>query len=174
LDHYASDITRTFPVNGHFSDPQKIIYEIVLAAHKAALECIKPGAVYTDMQDAAVRVIIQGLTNIGLLTGTLEANIENQNYRKFYMHNIGHWLGMDVHDVGAYKLGGVSRPLTQGMITTVEPGIYIDPDDMTIPSQWRGIGVRIEDNILVTETGYRNLTGDLPVSVVDIERLMAS
>ena len=174
LDHYASDITRTFPVNGHFSDPQKIIYEIVLAAHKAALECIKPGAVYTDMQDASVRVIIQGLTNIGLLTGTLEANIENQNYRKFYMHNIGHWLGMDVHDVGAYKLGGVSRPLTQGMITTVEPGIYIDPDDMAIPSQWRGIGVRIEDNILVTETGYRNLTGDLPVSVVDIERLMAS
>jgi len=90
------------------------------------------------------------------------------------MHGVGHWLGMDVHDVGAYKLGGVSRPLTPGMITTVEPGIYIDPDDMTIPSQWRGIGVRIEDNILVTETGYRNLTGDLPVSVVDIERLMVS
>ena len=174
LDHYASDITRTFPVNGCFSEAQKIIYEIVLAAHEAALDCIKPGAVFTDMQDAAAKAITQGLINVGLLTGTLEDNIKDQSYRKFYMHNIGHWLGMDVHDVGAYKLDGASRPLIAGMVTTVEPGIYIDPDDMSIAPQWRGIGVRIEDNILVTTQGYRNLTSHLPVSVKDIEMLMAS
>ncbi len=174
LDHYASDITRTFPVNGRFSEAQKIIYELVLAAHHATLQSIKPGAIYTDLQDAAVKVITQGLINIGLLTGELEKNIEDQTYRQFYMHNIGHWLGMDVHDVGAYKLENQSRPLIAGMVTTVEPGIYIDPDDANIAAQWRGIGVRIEDDILVTENGYRNLTADLPVTVADIENLMAS
>ena len=174
LDHYASDITRTFPVNGRFSEAQKTIYELVLAAHEAALACIKPGAVYTDMQDAAVKVITQGLIDIGLLTGDLEQNIEQQTFRKFYMHNIGHWLGMDVHDVGVYKLDGASRPLIAGMVTTVEPGIYIDPEDLDIAPQWRGIGVRIEDNILVTDHGYRNLTANLPVSVADIETIMAS
>jgi|TARA_B110000114_G_scaffold160606_1_gene177361 Xaa-Pro aminopeptidase len=174
LDQYASDITRTFPVNGRFSDPQKTIYELVLAAHQATLACIKPGAVFTDMQDAAVKVITQGLIDIGLLTGELDKNIKDKTFRRFYMHNIGHWLGMDVHDVGAYKLEGESRPLLAGMVTTVEPGIYIDPDDMEIPPQWRGIGVRIEDNILVTDKGYRNLTEHLPVSVADIEILMAS
>tara|TARA_B110000503_G_scaffold33303_1_gene54104 strand:+ start:12335 stop:13648 length:1314 start_codon:yes stop_codon:yes gene_type:complete len=173
LDCYASDITRTFPVNGRFSEAQKIIYELVLAAHQATLACIKPGAVFTDMQDAAVKVITQGLIDIGLLTGELEKNIEDKTFRKFYMHNIGHWLGMDVHDVGAYKLDGESRPLLAGMVTTVEPGIYIDPDDTDIAPQWRGIGVRIEDDILVTENGYRNLTAYLPVSVADIESLMA-
>jgi len=147
---------------------------LVLAAHQATLQCIKPGAVFTDMQDVAVKVITQGLIDIGLLTGELDKNIEDKTFRKFYMHNIGHWLGMDVHDVGAYKLDGASRPLLAGMVTTVEPGIYIDPDDMQIDPQWRGIGVRIEDNILVTDTGYRNLTADLPVSVADIETLMAS
>ena len=174
LDHYASDITRTFPVNGRFSEAQKTIYELVLAAHEAALACIKPGAVYTDMQDAAVKVITQGLIEIGLLTGELEQNIEQQTFRKFYMHNIGHWLGMDVHDVGVYKLDGASRPLIAGMVTTIEPGIYIDPEDLDIAPQWRGIGVRIEDNILVTDHGYRNLTANLPVSVADIETIMAS
>jgi Xaa-Pro aminopeptidase len=174
LDYYAADITRTFPVNGRFSEPQKTIYEIVLAAHQAALACIKPGAVFTDMQGAAVKVITQGLIDIGLLTGELDKNIEDQTYRKYYMHNIGHWLGMDVHDVGIYKLNGESRPLIAGMVTTVEPGIYIDPDDADIAAQWRGIGVRIEDNILVTEDGYRNLTANLPVTVADIESLMAS
>ena len=173
LDHYAADITRTFPVNGRFSEPQKTIYEIVLEAHQAALACIKPGAVFTDMQDAAVKVITQGLIDIGLLTGELDKNIEDQTYCKYYMHNIGHWLGMDVHDVGMYKLNGESRPLIAGMVTTVEPGIYIDPDDVGIAAQWRGIGVRIEDNILVTEDGYRNLTANLPVTVADIETLMA-
>jgi len=174
LDHYAADITRTFPVNGRFSESQRIIYEIVLAAHQAALACIKPGAVFTDMQDAAVKVITQGLIDIGVLTGALDKNIKDQTFRKYYMHNIGHWLGMDVHDVGAYKIGGESRPLMAGMVTTVEPGIYIDPDDADIDPQWRGIGVRIEDNILVTGNGYRNLTADLPVTVADIETMMAS
>ena len=173
LDHYASDITRTFPINGRFSEAQKTIYELVLAAHEAALACIKPGAVYTDMQDAAVKVITQGLIDIGLLTGELDENIADKTFRKFYMHNVGHWLGMDVHDVGVYKLDGVSRPLIAGMVTTVEPGIYIDPDDVDIAPKWRGIGVRIEDNILVTDYGYRNLTAHLPVSVADIETLMA-
>jgi Xaa-Pro aminopeptidase len=173
LEHYAADITRTFPVNGRFSESQKTIYEIVLAAHQAALACIKPGAVVTDMQEAAVKVITQGLIDIGLLTGELDQNIKDQTYRKFYMHNIGHWLGMDVHDVGIYKLDGESRPLIPGMVTTVEPGIYIDPDDADIAARWRGIGVRIEDDILVTESGYRNLTAHLPVTVADIETLMA-
>ena len=173
LDHYASDITRTFPVNGRFSEAQKTIYELVLAAHEATLQVIKPGALVTDLQEAAVAVITRGLIDIGLLEGELHKNIKDQTYRKFYMHNIGHWLGMDVHDVGAYKLDGQSRPLIAGMVTTVEPGIYIDPDDADIPAQWRGIGVRIEDDILVTHTGYRNLTADLPVSVADIETLMA-
>ncbi|MDC9719503.1 MAG: Xaa-Pro aminopeptidase [Gammaproteobacteria bacterium] len=173
LDHYAADITRTFPVNGRFSDPQKTIYELVLRAHQAALAAIVPGALVTDMQDAAVKVITQGLIEIGLLSGELDQNIKDQTYRKFYMHNIGHWLGMDVHDVGLYKLHGQSRALVAGMVTTVEPGIYIDPDDTDIPSQWRGIGVRIEDNILITSSGYRNLTADLPVTVADIETLMA-
>ena len=173
LDHYASDITRTFPVNGRFSEAQKTIYELVLAAHEATLQVIKPGALVTDLQEAAVAVITRGLIDIGLLEGELHKNIKDQTYRKFYMHNIGHWLGMDVHDVGAYKLDGQSRPMIAGMVTTVEPGIYIDPDDADIPAQWRGIGVRIEDDILVTHTGYSNLTADLPVSVADIETLMA-
>jgi Xaa-Pro aminopeptidase len=173
LDHYASDITRTFPVNGKFSESQKTIYEIVLAAHQAALKAIKPGAVFTDLQEAAVQVITSGLIKIGLLAGSLESNLEEQSYRKFYMHNIGHWLGMDVHDVGAYKTHGQSRALKPGMVTTVEPGIYIDPEDHDIDPKWRGIGVRIEDDILITKTGYRNLTEALPVSVEDIESLMA-
>lgn len=174
MDHYAADITRTFPANGRFSPAQKTVYEIVLAAHGAALAAIKPGAVFTDMQNAAVTVITQGLLDIGLLKGELEQNIADQTYRQFYMHNIGHWLGMDVHDVGAYKIDGDSRPLLAGMVTTVEPGIYIDPDDTSIDEQWRGIGVRIEDNILVTQQGYRNLTAALPVSVADIEALMVT
>ena len=124
---------------------------MVLAAHEAALACIKPGAVYTDMQDAAVKVITQGLIEIGLLTGELEQNIEQQTFRKFYMHNIGHWLGMDVHDVGVYKLDGASRPLIAGMVTTVEPGIYIAPDNLNVDQQWRGLAVRIEDNVVTAE-----------------------
>lgn len=174
LDHYAADITRTFPVNGRFSEPQKVIYELVLAAHQAVLSVIKPGTLVSEMQDAAVKVITQGLLDIGLLQGELEANITDQSYRQFYMHNIGHWLGMDVHDVGLYKLDGTSRALEAGMVTTVEPGLYIDPEEPEIAPQWRGIGVRIEDNILVTETGYLNLTQALPVTVADIEELMAS
>jgi len=174
LDHYAADITRTFPVNGRFSEPQKVIYELVLAAHQAVLAVIKPGTLVSEMQDAAVKVMTQGLLDIGLLQGDLQQNIIDQTYRQFYMHNIGHWLGMDVHDVGLYKLDGASRPLEAGMVTTVEPGLYIDPEDLDIAPQWRGIGVRIEDNILVTEAGYRNLTQDLPVSVAGIEELMAS
>jgi len=174
LDHYAADITRTFPVNGRFTAPQKAIYELVLAAHQAALGVIKPGAPFSAMQDAAVAVMTQGLLDLGLLEGTLENNIDEQSYRQYYMHNIGHWLGMDVHDVGIYKIDGESRPLEVGMVTTVEPGLYIDPEDETIDPQWRGIGVRIEDNILVTSDGYLNLTQALPVSVADIEALMAS
>ncbi len=173
LDHYAADITRTFPVNGRFTAPQKAIYELVLAAHQAALAVIKPGTPFSAMQDAAVTVMTQGLLDLGLLEGTVDKNIDDQSYRKYYMHNIGHWLGMDVHDVGIYKLDGESRPLEVGMVTTVEPGLYIDPEDETIDPQWRGIGVRIEDNILVTPDGYLNLTQALPVTVADIEALMA-
>ena len=172
LDHYAADITRTFPINGRFTAPQKAIYELVLAAHQAALAVIKPATPFSAMQDAAVTVMTQGLLDLGLLEGTLDQNIDDQSYRKYYMHNIGHWLGMDVHDVGIYKLDGESRPLEVGMVTTVEPGLYIDPEDETVDPQWRGIGVRIEDNILVTPDGYLNLTQALPVTVADIEALM--
>ena len=172
LDGYASDITRTFPVNGKFSGPQRDIYELVLAAQAAAIEQVKPGNEWEDPHRAAVRVLVQGLIDFGLCQGTPDSVIESGDYRKFYMHRTGHWLGMDVHDVGDYKRDGTWRKLQPGMALTVEPGCYIRPAD-DIPSAFRGIGIRIEDDAIVTSTGCDIITGGVPKTVADIETLMA-
>ena len=173
LEHYAADITRTFPVNGKFSTEQKALYEIVLAAQQAAFAKIKPGNHWNEAHDAAVKTITQGLIDLKLLKGTLKQNLEKATYRDFYMHRTGHWLGMDVHDVGDYKVGGEWRILEPGMVLTVEPGIYVSPHNKKVAAKWRGIGIRIEDDVLVTSKGYEILTQDAPKQVAEIEALMA-
>lgn len=169
---YAGDCTHTFPLSGRFSTEQASIYNLVLKAQQVALALIKPGTPYDAPHQAAVRVICQGLIDLGLLNDTLENAIETGSYKAFYMHQTGHWLGNDVHDVGQYKLNGQWRPLLAGMALTVEPGIYISPDNQQVDARWRGIGVRIEDSVLVTETGYECLTVGLPRSVEEIEAWM--
>ena len=173
LDGYAADITRTFPVNGQFSDPQKALYEIVLKAQQAAFEVIRPGNHWNQPHDATVRVITAGLLELGLLKGDLEQLIEKEGYRDFYMHKAGHWLGMDVHDVGDYKIGGEWRVLEPGMTLTVEPGIYVSPHNMDVDEKWRGIGIRIEDDVIVTRTGCDIMTSAVPKEIDEIEQLMA-
>lgn len=168
---YAADITRTFPISGKFSAQQKQLYELVLSAQLAAFEQIKPNNTIKQASDVAVAVITQGLLDLGILKGDLEDNIEQQSYREFYMHGLSHWLGLDVHDVGNYKIDGLDRPLQPGMVLTVEPGIYISPD-ADVDSKWRGIGIRIEDNLLVTQSGHENLTLGAPKTISDIEALM--
>ena len=170
---YASDITRTFPVNGRFSLEQKAIYELVLAAQYAALEKVKPGNLWTAPHDAAVKVLTHGLVKLGLLKGKTAQLIKDQSYRRFYMHRTGHWLGMDVHDVGEYKFGDQWRALEPGMVLTVEPGLYIAAGSKGIAKKWWNIGVRIEDDVLVTPTGHEVLSAAAPKSVADIEALMA-
>ncbi len=174
LEHYASDITRTFPVSGKFSAEQKAIYNIVLDAQAAAIDVIKPGNHWNDPHEISVRVITQGLVDLGLLNGDVENLIEKEKYKQFYMHRIGHWLGMDVHDVGDYKIGGEWRVLEPGMVMTVEPGIYIAPDDKSVAKKWRGIGVRIEDDVVITKQGCTVLSDGVPKTVKDIEKLMRS
>lgn len=168
---YASDITRTFPVSGVFSTEQKQLYQLVLDAQLAAFDTIKPNNTIKQVSDVAIAVITQGLINLGLLEGELTDNIQRQTYRKFYMHGLSHWLGLDVHDVGNYKVDGQDRPLKAGMVLTVEPGIYIAPNS-DVDSKWCGIGIRIEDNLLITQMGYENLTLAAPKSISDIEALM--
>ena len=172
IDYYAADITRTFPVNGCFSEPQKQIYNIVLEALEAAIAVVKDGVPVNAMQDAAVQVITQGLVDLGILKGDVTQLIKDEAYKPFYLHGVGHWLGMDVHDVGQYKIDGQWRPLRAGMVTTVEPGIYIAADTADVDARWLGIGVRIEDNIVVTDTGHENFTRRVPVTVDAIEALM--
>jgi len=171
-DFYAGDITRTFPVNGKFTPSQKALYTIVLNAQKAAIAAVKPGNHWNQPHEAAVRVLTAGLIDIGLLEGELEELIENHSYREFYMHRTGHWLGMDVHDVGDYKVGGEWRLLEPGMVLTVEPGIYIR-DLEHIPKKWHFIGIRIEDDVLVTKTGNEVLSALAPKEIDAIETLMA-
>ncbi len=171
LDGYASDITRTFPVNGKFSGPQRDIYELVLAAQAAAIEQVKPGNDWEDPHRAALNVLAQGFVDLGLCQGTPEAVIESGEYRKFYMHRTGHWLGMDVHDVGEYKCDGAWRKLEPGMALTVEPGCYIRPAD-GVPERFWGIGVRIEDDAVVTPGGRDIITRDVPKVIAEIEALM--
>jgi len=170
---YASDITRTFPVNGRFSPEQKAIYEVVLAAQYAAIEAVHPDNHWDHPHQAALRVLTQGLIDLGLLSGTLEQALEQQAYRPFFMHRTGHWLGMDVHDVGDYKVGDAWRQLEPGMALTVEPGLYIAPDNTDVDARWRGIGIRIEDDVVVTREGCRVLSEAAPKTIADIEALMA-
>jgi len=171
LDGYASDITRTFPVNGRFTGPQRDVYSLVLAAQQAAVDATRPGVEWNAPHDAAVAVLAQGMIDLGLLEGTLDGVLESGDYRRFYMHRTGHWLGMDVHDAGDYKRGGDWRPLEAGMMLTVEPGCYIRPDD-SVPAHFWHIGVRIEDDALLTDTGCELITADAPKAIDDIEALM--
>ncbi len=165
---YASDITRTFPVSGKFSGPQRDIYELVLASQLASLAAVKPGAEFHDYHKVAERVLAQGFIDLGLCKGTLDSVLEDGSYKQFYMHRAGHWLGMDVHDAGLYQVKGRSMPLAAGMMLTVEPGAYIRPADNVPPHFWN-IGVRIEDDVLVTADGHENLTAAAPKSVADVE-----
>jgi len=171
LDGYAADITRTFPVSGRFSAPQQAVYELVLAAQAAAIAQVKPGNTWNAPHDAAVRVLAQGFIDLKLLEGSMDAVIESEAYRKFYMHRTGHWLGLDVHDAGNYKVNGEWRTLEPGMVLTVEPGCYIRraPD---VPEAYADIGVRIEDDVLVTTGGCEVITAAAPKSVDDILRVM--
>ncbi|MDH5358123.1 MAG: Xaa-Pro aminopeptidase [Gammaproteobacteria bacterium] len=172
-DYYAADITRTFPINGKFSTSQKALYNIVLDAQKAAIAEVKPGNHWNQPHEAAVQVLTEGLLELGLLKGKLKTLIEKEKYRDFYMHRTGHWLGMDVHDVGDYKIGGEWRMLEPGMVLTVEPGIYIR-DPVHLAKKWHFTGIRIEDDVLVTKTGHDVLTQAAPKEVDDIEALMAT
>ncbi|MGV8841908.1 MAG: Xaa-Pro aminopeptidase [Pseudomonas sp.] len=174
IDCYASDITRTFPVNGTFSVEQKAIYQLVLAAQEAAFQQIAPGKHWNQAHEATVQVITAGLVELGLLDGSVDELIAREAYKPFYMHRAGHWLGMDVHDVGDYKRAGQWRLLEIGMALTVEPGIYIGSDDQSVAPQWRGIGVRIEDDVVVTADGCEILTSAAPKTVAEIEALMAA
>jgi len=168
-DFYASDVTRTFPVNGRFGAEQRALYELVLRAEQRAIAVVRPGATQKDVHDAALSELVDGLIELGLLTGTRAAALESGSYKRFYMHRTGHWLGLDVHDCGIYHLDGQPRPFQAGMVTTVEPGLYVAPDDETVEARWRGIGIRIEDDVLVTPAGNEVLTADVPREVDEIE-----
>jgi Xaa-Pro aminopeptidase len=171
LDGYASDITRTFPVNGAFSGPQKDVYELVLAAQQAAIAAVKPGNPWIAPHEAAVSVLTRGMLDLRLLSGTVDEVLEKETYKKFYMHRTGHWLGLDVHDAGNYRRDGHWRNLEPGMVLTVEPGCYIRPGE-GVPEAFAGIGVRIEDDALVTASGCEILSRDAPKKVADIEDWM--
>ena len=168
---YAGDITRTFPVNGKFSEAQKAIYKIVLQAQKRAIELLVPGSSIAKANEEVIRIKTEGLVRLGILKGDVDALIEQKAYREFYMHGLGHWLGLDVHDVGEYGENR-DRTLEPGMVLTVEPGLYLSKD-ADIPEQYKGIGIRIEDNLLITDYGNKNLTSAAPKEIADIEKLMA-
>lgn len=174
LECYASDVSRTFPVNGKYSKEQRALYEIVLAAQYAAIEQVKPGNHWNDPHEAAIKVITQGLIDVGILKGKLETQIEKGTYKDFYMHRTGHWLGMDVHDVGDYKVDEEWRVLEPGMVLTVEPGLYISDSHEKVAVKWHNIGIRIEDDVLVTKNGHEVLSKDAPKEPDEIETLMAS
>ncbi len=170
---YASDITRTFPVNGKFSEPQAELYNVVLEANKAATAAARSGNHWNDPHDAAVKEITRGLLRLGILEGKLQTLLKDGAYRPFFMHRTGHWLGIDVHDVGDYKVAGQWRVLEPGMVMTIEPGIYIRPETRGVAKQWRGIGIRIEDDVAITRKGPKVLSADLPSDIDGIERLMS-
>ena len=171
---YASDVTRTFPIGAKFSPLQKALYEIVLAAQMKAIEIIKPGIRFDDPHDAALRILVDGMREHGLLKGSTDEIIASGTYRRYYMHRTSHWLGMDVHDVGLYRQGAQSRVLEPGMVLTVEPGLYIAPDDEDAPENFRGIGIRIEDDVLVTPEGNEVITHATPKKVAELEALTSS
>ena len=171
LDGYASDLTRTYPVNGRFSAAQREIYELVLAAQRAAMESVRPGKAWNEPHDAAVKVLAQGMLDLKLLSGSLDEVLQKETYKRFYMHRTGHWLGLDVHDAGDYKRQGNWRTLAPGMVLTVEPGLYLRAKD-DIPERLRNIGIRIEDDVLVADAGCEVLTAEAPKAIDDVEALM--
>jgi Xaa-Pro aminopeptidase len=172
--NYASDITRTFPINGRFTEAQRVVYSIVLEAQLAAIKLVRPGLSWPEMQSTILRIITQGLIDIGVLQGDIEALLESKACAPFYMHGAGHWLGLDVHDVGGYKVQEQWRTLSPGMVFTVEPGIYIAPQTENVDPKWWGIGIRIEDDVLVTAESYDVLSKDAPKTIPEIEALMVT
>jgi Xaa-Pro aminopeptidase len=166
---YTADVTRTFPVSGEFTRPQRDLYELCLAAQKETIEAVRPGVTVDELHDRTVRRLTEGLIGLGLLSGTADERIADKAFRKYYMHRTSHWLGMDVHDVGDYYVDGKSRPLAPGMVLTVEPGIYVAADDEAAPKEMRGVGIRIEDDVLVTASGHENLTAAVPKEVAEVE-----
>ncbi len=173
-DGYASDITRTFPVNGKFSGPQRDLYQLVLEAQLKAIDEVRAGTPWTHVHETAVEVATSGMIDLGILKGSLDEALEEEYFKGFYVHNTGHWLGLDVHDVGEYEIDGHSRVLEPGMVLTVEPGIYIPPGAMTVDETWRGMGIRIEDDVVVTRKEADVLSSDICKTIDDIEELMAS
>ena len=173
LEGYASDVTRTYPVGGRFAGERRAVYELVLAAQAAALDLCKPGSTLGDIHEAAVHRIVEGLVDLRLLSGSVGDLIANEAYRRFYVHNTSHWLGLDVHDVGMYRVDGEHRTLEAGMVFTVEPGLYIPSDDEQVDPGFRGIGVRIEDDVVLTTEGHENLTAAIPKAMGVVEALVA-
>jgi Xaa-Pro aminopeptidase len=171
-NNYAADITRTYPVSGVYTGEQRAIYDLVLGAQKTGIEKVGPGTLWNEVQTTMVRMLTQGLVDLGILVGDVDGLIEQGAYKPFYMHNSGHWLGLDVHDCGAYKVNDTWRVFEPGMVLTVEPGIYINPGHPGVDGRWHGIGVRIEDDIAVTPKGFENLSGALPVDIDEIEALI--
>ncbi len=171
---YAADISRTWPINGRYSKAQREVYNWVLKAQEAAIAAVKPGATWAAPHEAAVKVLTKGLVEMGILKGRVPTLIKNEAYKPWYMHKTGHWLGLDVHDVGDYQVGGAPRVLEPGMVMTVEPALYFSASDKRVAKKWRGINVRIEDDVLVTKDGYEILTADVPKDADQIETLMAS
>ena len=169
IHYYTADVTRTFPANGRFSRPQRRVYEHVLRAQRAAIDEARPGRPYRAMHEAALRELVVGMVDLGLLKGDVDQLLKDEAYKPYYMHGTGHWLGLDVHDVGLYHGGGASRPLQPGMVVTVEPGIYIPIDDTNAPEDLRGIGIRIEDDVLVTDGDPDVLTAAIPKDVDEVE-----
>lgn len=169
VEHYTADITRTWPANGRFTPPQRKVYELVLATQKSAIDLVKPGATLDEVHDHCVKRLTEGMIELGLLNGTADERIEDKAYRKFYMHGTSHWLGLDVHDVGAYTRDGKPRALEAGMVVTIEPGLYIAIDAPDVPDELRGIGVRIEDDIVVAVNGHEVLTAACPKEIEAIE-----
>ncbi|MBQ0831786.1 Xaa-Pro aminopeptidase [Marinobacter sp.] len=173
VECYASDITRTFPVSGTFSPEQRAVYQVVLDAQYAAIDAVRPGNHWNHPHEAALRVLTGGLIELGILSGTVDDAIASEAFKPFFMHRTGHWLGLDVHDVGDYKVGDAWRLLEPGMALTVEPGLYISPSNTDVDEKWRGIGIRIEDDVVVTKEGCRVLTESVPKTIEAIEALMA-
>ena len=173
IDGYAGDITRTYPVNGRFTPPQRELYDVVLAANLAAIDAVRPGNHWNMPHEAALKVLVKGLIRLGLLKGTPAKIIKDESYRRFFMHRTGHWLGLDVHDVGAYKQGEKWRLLEPGMVLTIEPGLYVAAG-RGVPKRFADIGIRIEDDVVVTRKGCEVLTADVPKHADEIEALMAA
>jgi Xaa-Pro aminopeptidase len=173
FDYYACDVTRTFPVNGRFSPPQRALYDVVLAAQLAAITAVRPGSTLPGIHRAALEVLTEGLVTLGLIEGPVADALEKERYKAYYMHRTSHWLGMDVHDVGDYFVAKQPRVLEPGFVLTVEPGLYV-PHGSPCDPAWHGIGIRIEDDVLVTATGSRVLTAAIPKRAADLEELLAT